>query len=271
MLFRITVLSRLQPVKFNTQMNKKLTCWIVLGLTAQCVWANPQYGDTPQRDFSVVTGVSTVLGPGGKPWFNYKKLRTERDGKIIYDVFFTSDQDGILSEESYTLSSSKALESYRWSQHQTHEEATVEVKQNELRLSYQKEGAKEPAVRVLKLNENQQHRLVIPAMVNDLLIANWDELEKKGEFEFWVLVPDRMDIFTFKASLETSDKQETVSEQVICKVKPKSFLVGLVSGTIQMVYGKDKKLTEVRGIEPPLRFKLESGALAKKQTAIRFQ
>ena len=202
----------------------------------------------------VIKGQATSKGASGKPWFVLEKTL---EGERSFVVF--RDEDGTaLSEETVVLSKDHILQSYTWKQHQDGREFKLELKNKKWEMQF---NGEEDSIVLPKDPAN----VVVPPLIAERLVFEWTKNPNLQKFKFSLLVPDRMETFSF-----VFKRQNEKEGQIQWLLTPESFFVRMVAGEILFLFSKDMSLKEIRDFRPPVKFKTSTGRLEDKKTSVIF-
>ncbi len=204
------------------------------------------------------TGVASTKTGSGKPWFHMEKVFSGVPEGTSGHVVFRDERGELLSEERATVSASHVLQSYDWKQFQEAHEFHLKQVGNKWEMSF--DGKKKS----LKMPEVPES-VVVPPLIAERLIAEWTKKDNLKEFSFELLVPDRMETFSF-----VFKKKQEKDGLVHWLLFPTNFFVKLVAGEIEFIFSTDKVLKEVRDFRPPVKFKTKTGEFSDQKTSILF-
>lgn len=221
--------------------------WFVLILASQMVHAS-----------STQVGESVLKSKLGTPLFKMVKENEASSESLRYRVRFLDDTDTTLSEEHVVLAPDGALQSYQWTQTQTGQNFRLLRDKNKWKLSLdgKKDSIKIPSADV---------KVLVPPVLSEGLVREWEKDNKLQEFRFKLLAPDRMELFSF-----VFRRTKNVDDEVLWLLEPENFFVRLIVGQIYFLYSQDRVLKEVRDFTPPIKLKDENGTLKTHKTTVKF-
>jgi hypothetical protein len=204
------------------------------------------------------SGASSVKSNETEYWYRMEKWEIPSGIELRY----LSAKNVLLAREKITLTSDKKFLSFDWTELQTNESATIERAGNKLNFRYQEQ--EKVKQKIMDLQPEDIDSLVVSPMLSDFLLLNWEKAEKAGKLDVKIAVPDRIDVYSFRFELQSRKP----GEDFRWLLEAKSFFVRLIAGEIVFVYSPDRKLKAVRGVRPPLKFKIKDGVFEERKTDI---
>lgn len=233
--------------------------WMIL---VSSIWT-ASAGADPWHDLG--TGRSSIINPDGKPWFTVDKKRRTENGRIESELTYRNSNRESLSVENYATTPEGELLSYHWSQKQTSREAQIDIVGQQLKIRFHA-PPNAPIEKSYDLDREDRSNLIVPPMIDERILKNWDLLKSGKKIEFLVVIPDRQDYFRFRFTPERAKYEGGYSFML----RAASFLLSLAVAPIPFHFTADQKLERVENIPPPVKRLNINGELENTKTDILF-
>lgn len=151
-----------------------------------------------------------------------------QNGAIVRHTEYKAGNELVATEDTTIDKRRLVVHQYRFQDLKTGEEATLVVDGAKANATYRKAKARGVDKEVIDWTKSSLHGKLLP----DLLLGNWDELQRGGAIEFDLYVPFRMDTIRFRAT--RNDKPMVVSRKKLTsfRVEPTNFLIRQLAPTI---------------------------------------
>ncbi len=233
-------------------------------LTIAVTWISSA-GAEPWRELGM--GTSTVINADGKPWFTVVKKRRTENGRIESEMTFQNSLREPLSIETYTTTANGELVSYHWSQKQLGRDAQIDVTAQRLKIRYQASATSQANEKVFDIDAEERTMLIVPPMIDERILKNWEQLKSGKKIEFLVIVPDRQDYFRFRFTPEHPKYLGGYSFML----RAASFFLSLAVAPIAFHFTADPALERIEDIPPPIKRLNINGEWENTKTDILFR
>lgn len=175
-------------------------------------------------------------------------LKSTDDGKTGELELFTTTYTDVSGQPALTekiqLRGTK-VHKIQISQHQTKEEATVEVKDGQVLFTVTANGKTKTG------SEKLKEPLVMSGNFVRYVHSEWSKLMEKGSVEFRYAVWYRLDTVGFKL-IKEAEEGEGANKRVRLKMKPTSFIIAALVDPVIFYFSADgSKLLELNGRVAP--------------------
>lgn len=210
-----------------------------------CLWL-------PLAVHGVGVGTASKLDSEGKPWFRLLTSYRVVGAQELLGVSFVGGAGPLLSKEE-VVSDASGVVSYSWEQHQTSTRFALIRGEKDWELDLN--GARK------KLSRKDYPALVVPPMLASMLERLASGQGKGRRTKFQLLVPDRLDVFTFE--FEESSQGHWV-------LRPVNFFVRAVAGVIPFEVDPTGALRAIKNFHPPVKYRDSKGRLTDEVTDLSF-
>jgi hypothetical protein len=168
-----------------------------------------------------------------------------QNGAIIRHTEYKAGNELVATEDATIDKGRLVVHQYRFQDLKTGEEATLAVKAGKANATYRKAKGRGVDEEVLDWTKSSLHGKLLP----DLLLGNWDKLQRGEAIEFDLYVPFRMDTIRFRAT--KNDKPMVISQRKLTsfRVEPTNFVIRQLAPTIFFTFEDTpgRRLVHYRG------------------------
>jgi hypothetical protein len=155
-----------------------------------------------------------------------------QNGAVVRHTEYRAGNELVATEDATIDGKRLMVQQYRFRNLKTGEEATLAVKAGKASATYRKAKGRGVDEEVIDWSKSSLHGKLLP----ELLLGNWDELQRGEAVEFDLYVPFRMDTIRFRAT--KNDKPMVVSQRKLTtfRVEPTNFVIRQLAPTIYFTF-----------------------------------